>query len=84
MSSRIEDFVLGDDDGVLFLPLDRAADIAELAATIRDTERHQAARMNLGTSLRDQTRFADFLIAREQNGTTFRQHLRSTGGAIEE
>ena len=79
-----QDFVLGDDDGVLFLPLDRAADIAELAATIRDTERHQAARMNLGTSLRDQTQFADFLIAREQNGTTFRQHLRSTGGAIEE
>ena len=79
-----EDFVLGDDDGVLFLPLDRAADIAELAATIRDTERHQAARMNLGTSLRDQPRFADFLIAREQNGTTFRQRLRITGGAIEE
>lgn len=49
-----DDFVLGDDDGVLFLPLDRAADIAELAATIRDTERHQAARMNLGTSFRDQ------------------------------
>jgi regulator of RNase E activity RraA len=79
-----DDFVLADDDGVLFLPMDRAADIAALAATIRDTERHQAARVNLGDSLRDQTRFADYLAARAQDGTTFRQHLRSVGGAIEE
>jgi regulator of RNase E activity RraA len=79
-----DDLVLGDDDGVLFLPLDRAADIAELAATIRDTERRQAIRMNLGTSLREQTRFTDYLAARDRDGTTFRQHLRAIGGAIEE
>ncbi|MGW6689954.1 RraA family protein [Streptomyces sp. NPDC054961] len=79
-----EDFVLGDDDGVLFLPLDRAADIAEMAATIRDTERHQAARMRLGTSLRDQVRFDRYLAARERNGMTFRGYLRSVGGAVEE
>lgn len=79
-----EDFVLGDDDGVLFLPLNRAAEIAELAATIRDTERHQAIRMNLGTSLRHQARFTDYLRSRDLDGTTFRQHLRSIGGAIEE
>ncbi|MEU4362495.1 RraA family protein [Promicromonospora sp. NPDC023987] len=79
-----DDFVLGDDDGVLFLPLDRAADIAELAVTIRDTERRQAIRMNLGTSLREQTRFTAYLAARDRDGTTFRQHLRAIGGAIEE
>jgi regulator of RNase E activity RraA len=79
-----EDFVLADDDGVLFLPLARAADIAKLASTIRDTERHQAARMNLGDSLRDQVRFSEYLAARCQDGTTFRQHLRTIGGAIEE
>ena len=79
-----DDLVVGDDDGVLFLPLDRAADIAELATTIRDTERHQAIRMNLGTSLREQTRFTDYLAARDRDGTTFRQHLRAIGGAIEE
>ncbi|GAA1756216.1 RraA family protein [Agromyces humatus] len=79
-----DDFVLGDDDGVLFLPLDRAAEIAALATTIRDTERHQAARMNLGTSFREQARFTEFLAARDRDGTTFRQHLRSIGGAIEE
>jgi regulator of RNase E activity RraA len=79
-----EDFVLADDDGVLFLPLDRAADIAELAATIRDTERRQASRMRLGTSLREQLRFSAYLEARDRDGTTFRRHLRSLGGAIEE
>ena len=52
------------DDGVLFLPLDRAADVAELASTIKDTKRHQAARMNLGDSFRDQARFSDYLAAR--------------------
>lgn len=79
-----EDFVLGDDDGVLFLPLDRAADIAETAATIRDTERRQAATMRTGTSLRTQARFTEFLAARDRTGITFRQHLRSVGGEIEE
>lgn len=78
------DFVLADDDGVLFLPLDRAAEIAALAATIRDTERRQASRMRLGTSLREQLGFTDYLEARDRDGTTFRQHLRSIGGAIEE
>ena len=80
-----DDVVLGDDDGVLFVPLDRAGDIADLAATIRDTERRQAAQMRLGTSFRSQTRFSDYLTARESNpDLTFRQHLRAIGGAIEE
>lgn len=79
-----DDVVLGDDDGVLFLPGDRAVEIADLAATIRDTERRQAARMRLGTSLREQARFGDFLTSRDREGTTFRQHLRAIGGAIEE
>jgi regulator of RNase E activity RraA len=78
------DLVLGDDDGVLFLPLERAAEIAALAVGIRDTERDQAARLQLGESLRAQLRFGEFLTARDAQGTTFRQHLRGIGGAIEE
>ena len=78
------DFVLGDDDGVLFLPLDRAAELADAAERIRDTERRQAARMSQGTSLREQARFADYLVARREHGTTFRQHLRQVRGEIEE
>jgi regulator of RNase E activity RraA len=80
-----EDFVLGDDDGLLFIPLDRAADVAEVAAAIRDTERSQAARMRLGTTLRSQAHFDAYLAARGSGaGSTFRQHLRAIGGEIEE
>ncbi|MBP0621163.1 RraA family protein [Cupriavidus consociatus] len=80
-----EDFVLGDNDGVVFVPLDRAAEVAELATTIRDTERRQAAKMQLGTSFRTQARFDEFLAAKRSGAAiTFRQYLRSIGGAIEE
>ena len=79
-----DDFVLGDDDGVLFLPLDRAEEIAHVATSIRDTERKQAALMQNGISFREQAGFADFLAARDRDGVTFRQFLRSVGGAIEE
>jgi regulator of RNase E activity RraA len=80
-----EDFVLGDDDGILFIPLVCAGDVAELATNIRDTERSQAARMKFGTTFRQLARFDEFLAARRSDAAlTFRQHLRSIGGAIEE
>ena len=80
-----DDFVLGDDDGVLFLPLDRAGAVADLAANIRDTERSQAARMQLGATFRSQSHFDEYIAARQAGrDLTFRQHLRSIGGAIEE
>lgn len=80
-----EDFVLGDDDGLIFVPLAQADEVARLAAGIRDTERHQAARMHQGMTFRSQARFSEYLDGRKTNpGLTFRQHLRSTGGAIEE
>jgi regulator of RNase E activity RraA len=80
-----DDFVVGDDDGVLFVPLGEAAVVAELATQIRNTERLQAARMRRGTSFRMQTRFDRYLSARKDDPSiTFRQYLRSIGGAIEE
>ena len=79
-----DDIVLADDDGVVFLPAARAAEIAAVASRIRDTERVQAARMLLGTTLREQTRFDDYLVARDRDGVTFRQHLRTLDAAIEE
>jgi regulator of RNase E activity RraA len=80
-----DDFVIGDDDGVLFVPLDRADEVADLAASIRDTERSQAMQMRLGTSFRSQSRFDEYSAARQSGrDLTFRQHLRSIGGAIEE
>ena len=61
-----EDLVLGDDDGVLFVPVARAVDLFTLAETIRDTERRQAERIRAGASLRSQLQFDSYL--RSANG----------------
>lgn len=78
-----DDFVFGDDDGVLLVPLDRGAEIAAAAAAIRDTERRQATRVREGTGLRAQLHLTDYLAARERDGTSFRAHLRTVDGEIE-
>ncbi len=78
------DLVAADDDGVLFLPAERAGEIVAHAETIRDIERRQATQISYGTSLRRQVRFGDYLARREQEPSfTFREHLRDVGGAIE-
>jgi hypothetical protein len=64
--------------------LDRVSDVPELTGTIRDPERHRAARMNRGESVRDHARFSNYARAHHQGGTTFRQGLRSVRGATEE
>lgn len=80
----LDDLVLADDDGAIIVPLARARDAAMAAASIRDTERRQAAAMRGGSSLREQVRFRDYLDARSARGIGFREHLRDVGGAIEE
>ncbi|MEV0418184.1 RraA family protein [Streptosporangium canum] len=80
-----EDLVLGDDDGVLFVPAARAEDLFALAETIRDTERRQAEQIRAGVSLRSQVRFDTYLVQRRQAPSlSFRDHLRAVGGAVEE
>ncbi|WP_409495630.1 RraA family protein [Amycolatopsis sp. cmx-11-12] len=79
------DLVFGDEDGVLFVAVDRADEVLDRAEAIRDTERLQADRIRAGESLREQVRFADFLAERAKTPSlTFREHLRAVGGAIEE
>ena len=79
------DVAMGDENGVLFVPVARAAEIATAARSIRETERAQAEKMRQGTSLRAQLQFADFISRRSSNsGLTFRQHLRGIDGAVEE
>lgn len=80
-----KDLVLGDDDGVLFVPATRAGNIFTLAETIRDNERSQAERVRAGVSLRSQLKFDTYLVQRRQTPSlSFRDHLRTVGGAIEE
>jgi regulator of RNase E activity RraA len=79
------DLVLGDDDGVLFVPAARAAGLFTIAETIRDTERRQADQIRAGVSLRRQLQFDRYLARRDRTPSlSFRDHLRSVGGAIEE
>ncbi|GHH66346.1 demethylmenaquinone methyltransferase [Streptosporangium violaceochromogenes] len=80
-----EDLVLGDDDGVLFVPAARAEELFALAEGIRDTERRQAEEIRAGVPLRRQVRFDIYLARRRRTPSlSFRDHLRTVGGAIEE
>lgn len=80
-----EDVVFADADGVIFVPLQRADEILKAAHAIWETERRQAQTIQAGTKLRDQLRFDEYLVRRSNDPAyTFRQHLRSIGGAIEE
>ncbi|MER5864759.1 RraA family protein [Kitasatospora sp. NPDC002040] len=79
-----EDVAFGDQDGLLFVPADRAADVLTAAAAIHATERTQADRIRAGQTLRRQTAFDDYLARRAADPAyTFRQHLQQIGGAIE-
>lgn len=78
------DLVVADEDGVLFIPRDRADEVFTLAEGIRDTEVQQAVLIRGGRSLREQVSFPAYLAARESNpALTFRDHLRGVGGEIE-
>jgi 4-hydroxy-4-methyl-2-oxoglutarate aldolase len=80
-----EDVVFADDDGCVFATAEDAEQLLVAAQTIRQTERHQAQRIELGDTLRSQLKFADFLKKRlKDSDYTFRQHIREIGGAIEE
>lgn len=80
-----QDIVFADADGVMFV---NSADVEEVLAVARDihgTERRQAERIQNGETLREQLRFADYLMKRNGNPDyTLREHLREIGGAIEE
>jgi 4-hydroxy-4-methyl-2-oxoglutarate aldolase len=80
-----DDMVFGDDDGVLFVAAERAAEVLATAHQIWQTEREQAHRIRTGETLRQQTAFDDYLARRGGDlSYTFRRHLRRIGGAIEE
>lgn len=80
-----EDAVFADADGVLFVPLQRIEEILSTAHTIWQKERRQAEELQAGKTLREQLQFDEYLARRSTDPTyTFRQHLRITGGAVEE
>jgi regulator of RNase E activity RraA len=82
---RRGDWAYADDDGAVFVPGARRAEVEALAAQIAATERGQAQIAESGTPLGKQLDFDGYLTARaKEPNLTFRQHLRRRGGAIEE
>lgn len=80
-----EDVVFADADGVVFAPARQVEEILATAQDIWQKERRQAAEIRAGRKLREQLQFDQYLTRRSADETyTFRQHLRSIGGAIEE
>jgi 4-hydroxy-4-methyl-2-oxoglutarate aldolase len=84
-SVSAEDFVFADDDGVVFVAVERAEEVLATAREIWQTERAQARKILAGETLRRQTAFDDYLARRAADPSyTFRKHLRRLGGEIEE
>jgi regulator of RNase E activity RraA len=79
------DIIFADDDGAVFVTAQHAEQVLATARQIWQAERDQARRIREGKTLRQQTAFDDYLARRAADPSyTFRQHLRRTGGAIEE
>ena len=80
-----QDVVFADDDGVLFTSGKHVTKLLATARKISETERRQARKLKEGKTLRDQLKFSKYLKKRSADlSYTFRKHLRSLGGAIEE
>lgn len=80
-----EDAVFADDDGVLFAPLAKIAEVIDAARSISERERKQAEAVRNGRTLRAQFRFEEYVSKRATDPAyTFRAHLKTIGGAIEE
>jgi 4-hydroxy-4-methyl-2-oxoglutarate aldolase len=79
------DAVFADDDGCLFVAREIMDDLLRVAHEIWQRERRQAEAIERGRSLREQLDFAQYLEKRAADPSyTFRKHLRTISGAIEE
>lgn len=79
------DFVIADEDGVIFLATSKLAEVLKVADEIATKERTQAAAVRSGTTIREQLKFAQYLEQQRNDPSfTFRAHLHQIGGAVEE
>ncbi|HUQ89518.1 MAG TPA: hypothetical protein VM096_18285 [Vicinamibacterales bacterium] len=79
-----EDYVFADDDGVVTVAVADLDRIVEAAKDIATREGAQATRLLKGELLRTQLDFDSYLAKRQSDSNyTFREHLKTFGGAIE-
>lgn len=79
------DVVFADEDGVLFVPYERVAEVIEKAQEVYRTERDQIGRIIEGQSIHEQLRFDEYLKRRKEDPSyTFSQHLKQVGGSTGE
>jgi len=79
------DVVFADDDGCLFVEAEHIDELLSVAEEIWQRERRQAEAIKSGRSLREQLEFTQYLQKRAADPSyTFREHLRTISGAIEE
>jgi regulator of RNase E activity RraA len=79
-----DDFVFADIDGVVVVESSLLPRVVEAARDIATREQAQSARLLEGERLRDQLHLDEYVARRTLEPTyTFRQHLKSLGGAIE-
>ena len=84
-SAGKQDLVFADDDGVVFTRRVKVEELLAVATSISKTEKRQADAIRAGMKLRDQLQFRQFLDRHTADPSyTFRKHLRSIGGEIEE
>jgi regulator of RNase E activity RraA len=80
-----QDAVFADSDGVVFVLVSDVESVLPVALAILQTERKQADAIRDGKKLRDQLQLETYLKRRTADPSyTFRKHLRSIGGAVEE
>ena len=79
-----DDYVFADDDGVVVVAGQDLDRVLETARDIASREGAQAARLLTGELLRSQFDLNGYVARRQSDPTyTFREHLKSFGGAIE-
>ncbi len=80
-----QDAVFADVDGVIFVPLARAAELIDIAHQVAAGERKQIEAVQRGQTLREQMQFTAYLQQRKIDPSyTFRAHLRQLKRYIEE
>jgi regulator of RNase E activity RraA len=79
-----DDYLFADDDGVVVVANADLSRVVETAKDIANREGAQAARLLKGELLRSQFDLDKYVAKRRANASyTFREHLKSFGGAIE-